>query len=77
MFPTFAQKKSSVNKNKTVLWAKKKFELISCIEIFISFNLLYIIEVFSHQGSTILFSFEGSEQASLAKESGERTTQIK
>lgn len=56
---------------------KKKFELISCIEIFILCNLLYIIEVCSHQGSTIFFFFEGSEQVSLAKESGERTTQIK
>lgn len=75
MFPAFAQKKKFGKQKQNRFVGKKKFELISCIEIFILCNLLYIIEVFSHQGSTIpFFFFEGSEQASLAKESGERTT---
>lgn len=55
MFPAFAQKKKFGKQKQNRFVGKKKFELISCIEIFVLCNLLYIIEVFSHQGSTILF----------------------
>lgn len=57
MFPAFAQKKKFGKQKQNRFVGKKKFELISCIEIFILCNLLYIIEVFSHQGSTIPFFF--------------------
>lgn len=55
MFPAFAQKKKFGKQKQNRFVGKKKFELISCIEIFVLCNLLYIIEVFSHQDSTILF----------------------